>query len=252
MMGQSPRGDDDKEGPVALTLNEKLSKVLSFLVGLRDPRVFTVMAQRGFDQAALEEGWNLFTTAAGAKLRYSPPAPGVPGREATEIVAELDKWENGWFPVVQATLERHFPAVNEVVFKNLSQSEGRAVIVSVGTLLDRLGGLSAAGPDGPKALALIESRGLTPDVRKTARDLIARVQDLSTEAVPEVDPGAKAEQEEALAAAWGWYKEWATIARTLITRGDILIRLGLREMRRSTTEADPDDPGEGGDPPVEA
>ena len=230
---------------MALPLSEKLSRVLKLLVGVRNPRVFSILTTRGFTQEDLDEGWDLFTPAAGAKLRYTgrrgdPLAPDVAGR----LLGDLDHWENSWFPVVSATLERHHPEIHEVVFKNLSQTSGVEVVVSVGTLLDRIEKMKET-EEGPKADELLCSRGLTPEVRAQAATIVERLKRSEEAALPEIDLDSKEEQERALAGAWGWYREWSQIARTLITRGDVLIRLGLRKpIRRGAP--DDDDSGEEG------
>lgn len=237
---------------MALTLNEKLWRMLTFLVGMRDPRLFARMATRGMTTDILEEGWNLFTTAAGAKLRYTPSHGGLYGSpEEAKLLAELDDWENSWFPIIAATLSRHHSAVYEKVFENLSQTEGKAVIVSVGTMLDRVAGL-AGTPDGDAAAKLLESRGFTAAARKPAEDALAKLREIGEAAMPDVEPTSKEEQEKALEEAWAWYREWSTIARTLFKRGDVLIRLGLRKMRRGSSEpVGEEDDDEPVVPPVE-
>lgn len=237
---------------MALSLNEKLSKMLAFLVALRDPRIFAVMAKRGMTQEILDEGWTFFSTAAGAKLRYQPATAATQtSGEETKLLADLDGWENEWFPVIEAVLRRHFPALYERVFLNLSQTEGKAVIVSVSTMLERLRDLEGSA-DGKKALALLEARQFNAEARKPAEEILAKLRAVGEAVVPEVDALSKEEQEKALVEAWGWYREWSTIARTLITRGDVLIRMGLRRINRSGTEEDVDldveEPVVGGQP----
>ena len=217
---------------MALPLTEKLKRILVFLIGARNPRVFAVLGRRGFDQDNLEEGWTLFTVAAGARLKYIGKgrdrlAPDVARRH----LAALDEWENSWFPVVSATLTRHFPALHESLFHNLSQTYGPEVLVSVGTLLDRLKKMRA-GADGQRADELLASRGLTEQVRAEAATIIDRLRRSEDAPLPEIDPVSKEEQENAGADAWAWYREWSQIARTVIKRGDVLIRLGLRQPTR--------------------
>lgn len=226
---------------MALTLNEKLSRILTFLVGIRDPRIFATMATRGMTTDILQEGWTLFSTAAGANLRYTPSNQGMfRSADEAKLLAELDDWENLWFPTVAATLARHYPDIHARVFENLSQTEGKAVIVSVGALLDRIAGLAGTS-EGDAALQLLQARGFTADARKPAEDALAKLRDIGEAVVPDVDPLSKEEQEKALEQAWGWYREWSTIARTLFTRGDVQIRLGLRRTRRGTVEPDVDE-----------
>jgi len=156
--------------------------------------------------------------------------------KAKEYLADLDDWENAWFPVVSATLERHYPALHATIFKNLSQTSGAEVIVSVGTLLDRLDTMKASEA-GKKADALLVTRGLTTEVRAQASKLIDTIKQTEETVLPEIDPASKAEQEKALDKVWAWYREWSQIARTVIKRGDVLIRLGLRQPNRGSSEA---------------
>ena len=234
---------------MALTLNDKLWRMLSFLVGLRDPRLFAVMATRGMTPEIFEEGWNLFTTAAGAKLRYTSTGGLCGSPEETKLLAALDDWENSWFPILSATLSRHLPAMHEKVFENLTQTSGKGVIVSVGTLLDRYASLSGS-PNGDAAVQLLESRGFTAEARKPAEDALAKLCAIGEAVVPDIEPSSKEEQDKALEEAWAWYREWSTIARTLFKRGDILIRLGLRKMRRGSSEPIVDEDDEPITPPV--
>lgn len=217
---------------MALPLNEKLRRILSFLVGVRNPRVFSIMATRGFSHEDLEEGWELFTTAAGEKLTYSrrgtdPMAP----NEARRYLAELDHWENTWYPVISATLERHYPEIHEQVFKNLAQTDGVEVMVSVGTLIQRITEMQSSTA-GQEANALLNTRGLTNEIRDQATTIIDTLKKHEEAQLPQLDPAAVEKQRMAMVDAWTWYREWSQIARTVIKRGDVLVRLGLRQLER--------------------
>ena len=122
---------------MALPLNQKLHKQMEFLIGARHPAIYETLTTRGFNQETLDEGWSLLTVAAGAKLRY---------RERTGVVAASPA-RRSWapstrgktrLPLARAVLERHFPALAEAVFINLHQTSGAEVVLSVGTLLERL------------------------------------------------------------------------------------------------------------------
>ncbi|MBI5544701.1 MAG: hypothetical protein HY901_12490 [Deltaproteobacteria bacterium] len=207
------------------------------------------MATRGFTSTNLQEGWTLFTTAAGAKMDVVPTSPGTPSdAEAREALASLDIWENTWFPVISATLERHFPAIHAKVFLNLSQTVGRAVIISVKTMLDRLAGLEKQ-PNGEAAMKLLVTRGLTPEKIEDAQKLLKKLQAQGEAVIPTTSPASREEQEKALVDVWAWYREWSAIARTVITRGDVLARLGLRKLKRgSDEEGEEEDEGVPPDP----
>lgn len=136
--------------------------------------------------------------------------------------------ENAWFPVVDATLMRHFPRVRDELFKNISQTQGAQVVVSVGTLLERINEMEAQPTaESTEVLALLDSRGFTQRLR---REMYARIEQVrkSSEITPqEIEPNSAAERDAALAKAWDWYREWRQIARTVVRRRDMLMRLGL-------------------------
>jgi hypothetical protein len=212
---------------MALQLNDKILRIVTFVLNVRNPHIFAQLGTRGFSQATLDEGWRLTITATGSRLRFMEGAPVMVADEARDLLAALDGWENMWFPVVNATLTRHFPDLREQIFANLSQTSGSEVIFSVSTLLDRLEGVK-----GTAAGALLEERGFNADVRKVARDILAKLQQKQSAVLPELDPETRQEQEAALVEAWAWYREWSDIARTIIRRPGQLIRLGLRQPGR--------------------
>jgi len=223
---------------MGLGLTARLTKVLTFLYHVRDPVIWQRLQARGFDQAELDEGWRLFTTASGARLSYRGSAEPTPVKG---LLRQLDDWENAWFPVIDATLERHYPALHEALFFNLSQTRGQEVIVSVGTLLDRIDA-AALGERGQQALVLLARRGLTPAVWQQARDLLDTLKRGATDPGLQVDAATRAQQQRALDELWSWYREWTRIARTVIGRGDLLLRLGLRRPGRRSGD------GEGAEP----
>ena len=218
---------------MGLTLTEKLERNLAFLMGARHPRIFAILSTRGFDQEILAEGWDLFSLAAGARLRFSGTRTYLLSPdEARELIAKLDSIENMWFPVVSASLLRHFPDIRAEVFHNLSQTEGSEVLVSVGTLLTRIEEMKKT-EEGAKADELLIKRGFNEKLRAEIKTLIDRLKTAGESPVPEIEPSTREEQQKATAAAWAWYREWSTITRTVIKRGDMLIRLGLRRKKRA-------------------
>lgn len=230
--------------PIA-SIPEKLRRMLTLLYGLRDRIVRRALLRHGLDKAEIARGWQLFYTAARGLLSEEE-------LEETDVVAgalaELDAWENTWFPIVRATLGANFPAVADQVFLNLGQATGREVILTVTTLLDRVEGLgaAAAGTSERNAFALLERRGLDPAVRRGARDLLAAIQKLDLP-VETTETPSGSDPEADLRAAWTWYLEWSEIARVSIPRKDLRIRLGVSsptEPRDEPSDSDePTDPG---------
>jgi len=221
-----------------ISVPEKLRRILTFLYGLRDPRASSPLAAHGLDSAELQHGWSLFLAAArGIMAEGGEPQ----GEEIAGALAELDSWENKWFPIARASLNARYPAVADQVFLNLTQATGREVILTVQTFLDRVDPLfaAAAGTDNASAGQLLRSRRLTADACDRARALLSRIQDISLPATPAPPPPA--DRDAAVAAAWSWFQEWAEIARVVVLRKDLRIRLGVSQPTDHTDKPKPAD-----------
>ena len=219
---------------MGFSLNRKIEKMLNLLVGLRNPDIVQLLSSRGFTHEDLKEGWDLFLKAVGYREDFEVMTDdSATVRDKKTMLRELDQWENDWFPVVDATLQRRFESVHRKVFLNLSRSRGKMVLESVETILDRIESLKKSQQE-KAAMDLLEKRGLDAEERGQARDLIREIREADGS-----DPGQdelerhRMQTQGALDEAWAWYKEWSRIARTLIKRNDVLIRLGIRE--RSST-----------------
>lgn len=229
-------------------IGDKAERVLKLLLGLRNRKVASALASRGFGKDDLEEGLALLRGVTDVSLSVLPPASSDPA-----IIQQIDRWENEWFPVANATLLRHHPEIHARVFLNLSQTEGAAVVVSVSTFLERIAELGRAdagyGQAGKDARKLLQRRGLTPKVVDEAKALLEQV--ATIEAEPAELPDLEEERTrlaEAENAMWAWYLEWAEIARTAIKDRALLRRLGFlastSSRRRSATADDADEPDE--------
>jgi hypothetical protein len=228
-----------------LTIGQKAERVIKFLIALRNPRIVAVLAQYNFTQADLDEGWNLLRQITRTRLDVvSEDAPIDP-----DALRALDEWENKWFAISQATLKRHAPNVHDWVFRNLSQTEGVAVILSVGTFVERWermdkaekdDGLGTAGKDAKK---LLHARGLTPKTINAAKALLTK-QGQVDGPLPDLEKGADEETafEAGEKALWAWYLEWSKIARTTIKQRSLLRQLGfLRVTAGGKEEEEVDD-----------
>ena len=229
----------------AMTLGMKVRRTLTFLTGLAHPRVAARLAHHGFGEAQLAEGWELLTRVTGARLGRLPATSAA----QTDLDA-LDEWENKWFPITEATLARHFPAIRDRVSLNLRQSTGREVLVSVGTFLDHLAALAESeDADDAVALELLEQRGRNAQTRMEADLLLADI----TSVAETVEDQANQVEQELEDAMWTYYLEWSAIARTVIDDGRLLQRLGFRR-KRPTPPAEPETneaPTDGDPPPAE-
>jgi len=213
-----------------LTIGQKAERVLKLLIALRNAHIAAALAQHGFRNADLDEGWTLLRNVTRTRLDVSSESPNVD----PYILRALDVWENKWFVITEATLKRRAPEIHVRVFRNLSQTEGMAVIVSVSTFLERLeaidkpeheGGFGPAGKDARKLLA---QRGLTKGVIAEAKLLLGKLRKVDGP-LPDLDKLAAQDEdfEKAEAALWNWYLEWSAIARRTITHRGYLRQLGF-------------------------
>ncbi|AUX34680.1 MULTISPECIES: hypothetical protein [Sorangium] len=210
-----------------LTLRQKAVRVLQLLMGLRRDEIAAALVAHGFTDADLAEGWRLLQGLTRPRLdidvRPSAPEP--------DLIAALDGWENRWFPIAAATLKRRHPEVHAWMFRNLGQTEGAAVVVSVGTFVERWDQLArrkdkgGPGRDGREARKLLAWRGITREVVDEARELLARAEKVEPagDRSP-ADPENDGEQAEA--DLWGWYLEWSAVVRSAIQDRKLLRELG--------------------------
>ncbi|MCC6522049.1 MAG: hypothetical protein IT373_05260 [Polyangiaceae bacterium] len=225
-----------------LDVGDKAERVLRFMFGLVNPRILALLAGRGFTRLDYEEGWQLLR--ATGKIAFDELAPAAASDPT--VLGELDTWENLWFPIADATLSRRHPAVRERLFLNLTQTEGLAVVLSVGTFIDRLDAMAAGdaafGPDAKAARQVLEARGLTDAALGVARALILKVgpREVPPPVPVPVPPPAAEDRDKAEADMWAWYLEWSEIARRTVTSRRELRELGFLSPGRRGTRSDPD------------
>jgi len=235
-----------------LTVGQKAERVLALMLGLRKQKIAETLAAHGFSDDDMAEGWQLMQGLTRTRLGIiAGIAAASPG-----LVQKVDAWENKWFPIAESALKRHQPALHAWMFRNLTQTEGAAALLSVGTFIERHDALtkppSKGGPDdstiGEAAKKLLTKRGITKEVIDEARALLEEAGTLE-ESVPQP---AELDYTAAEAALWSWYLEWSTIARSAITSRKLLRELGFRQTTSKGEDADgEDEDDEASDPPGE-
>ncbi|WP_437508280.1 hypothetical protein [Sorangium sp. So ce1099] len=213
-----------------LTIGQKAERVLLLLMGLRKNKVAAALVAHGFSDDDLSEGWRLLQRVTRTRLGFVATAAATD----TGLINEIDAWENKWFPIASATLKRHTPQAHAFLFRNLTQTEGAAVLVSVSTFVERWESLGKSkekgGPDaeGDEARKILAKRGLTKAVIDEAKQLLARAGKL--ESIADVPPAAASDEDfdRAEQQLWDWYLEWSTIVQTAIKDRRILRELGFR------------------------
>jgi hypothetical protein len=216
-------------------------KALTFLratatkVGIR-----AALFPAGYTPQEQEVGWSWLQRASGY-------VPGVGSVEddatARAAIAEVDAWDEPGFRRIGAALQRLHPEQHAFVFAGLEAARGAGALLTVATLLDRLDALakgrsSATEVADRQALATLNARGITPELRSHLRGLIAAAQVAATPALAS-NPSAE-DRAQALLELRAWYKDWSETARAVISRKDYLIMLGLSK-RRSSGSAEVDE-----------
>lgn len=236
-----------KPGPSETVLAQLPARALTFLSTLgRSVPIRAALAERGYTDDDHEEGWSFLHDVSAYRsptVTSKTTAPAVRAAQTT-----VDAWDEPTFRIIRATLERRFPEQEAFVMGGLAASTGDASVVGVKTLLDRLDELEngkdrkATRKEDHGALAILAKKGIDKAERARLRELVqtASRKDMP-EAEEELEARKKARTEgpdkstEAHAAALlklhAWYREWSETARSVITRRDYLIRLGLAKRK---------------------
>lgn len=222
----------EPDSPSRQTLDEVPNRVFTFVMAVAvNPAIAAALATRGYNDQEHEYAW----TRVSKLVALPPAAAGTPDidRAVREAMAELDAWDEPHFACIKAVLKRRHRAQHDFVFKNLEPRQGDEAVLSVSTLLDRLDALESA-PErqatrqaDEAALATLAARGYTKAERERLRALVNLAQGLVIPAAP-----STAERERIVHELYDWLIDWSTTARTVITRRDYLIRLGLAKRRK--------------------
>ena len=215
------------------TQENALGRALQFLRAVgTDAVIMEQLKQTGFDEAAQKQGWQLVLAAYAAS---NGPIVGLMSESPlNDAITKVDAWQSSMFVRAHAVLRRFHPEQDAYVFENLAPGAGIAAVAAVATFLDRLDALESSADRKTMrkadhaALAVLEQRGITKEQRKEMRTLVKWIE--STPAQPTTTP-QQSPREAALLAMYDWVQDWSECARTVITRRDQLIRLGIGKRR---------------------
>jgi hypothetical protein len=202
------------------------------------PAIRAALHQGGYSEGDHGRGWALLLAVLGYQLPpHSAPSQAEQVRQR-EAASQLDQWDGPAFDRARAALEHRFPEQASYVFANLSAKSGPDSIGAVRTFLDRVGALragsdparSATRTEDAAAAELLAQRRIV-DVHEEQRlraliDDAIRIAELPLAAEP--DPS---QRQQTLRELDAWLRDWRETARTLVTRRDYQIRLGLAERR---------------------
>lgn len=231
-------------------LTYRLARVLRFLSSLRDPGVAARLAQRGFDEAEAERGWQLFDAASGRHMAMHFPSD-LPDMSFGEVIERVGEWYRTAYDIADATLRHEFPHLHEQVFAELTKARGVKGILHAKLLIERLDQLARSDdPARSEALALLAKRGLDQEQLDDGGELIRGEHRSGRPASPEGFAEAEQQREADEASLWDWYLAWSQIARTVVDSKRLRIRMGISQMGRAGGAAPEEDAGDDREPVV--
>ena len=217
------------------TAELSLDRALSMLRTIgTDPAIRTAMQKVGFDLADQKQGWTLVLKACSAPVataHFTPQAG--PVADATQ---KLEAWQATMFLRAHAALRRLHPEQDAFVFDNILSGGGAASVVAVSMFVNRYEALEnsperkATRKGDHAALATLDRRGVTKEEVKRAKDLVHLIETTPAPEVVETAPPTD-ERMAALTELYAWVQDWSDCARSVITRRDQLIRLGIGKRR---------------------
>lgn len=225
---------------------ERATKLLSAIGAV--PELRTLMQQAGMHDDDLIEGRTLLLDCLAAPRGPNEPRDTAAAANQRAAVATLDQWDEPTFARAKAALSRYFPATCDYLFDNLASARGADAVRGVATFLARLQTLetgkdanrSAHAQNDKRAVELLAKRGLT----KEERERVGKLVDLAlapTPVLPKVETEGEAERRrQKLTSLKLWFDDWSATARTVVTKRNYLIRMGLASRHVAPTAADTD------------
>lgn len=195
----------------------------------------TALAEVGFTQTDHDEGWAL-VRAVPTILKVVP----LPNAQA-QAMNELDAWRGPTFAKARSALTRLHPHLIDFVFADVVESGGPfSAPLAVGKFLAHLNALENdpsrkhTRAADHAALATLAGRLITKEVRARMAVLVTIAEEAA--APTTVDTTSPEVRKNALIALHAWLTDWSECAKAVISRRDILIRLGIGK-RRSRKQA---------------
>lgn len=234
--------------PSRFILDETPSRALALLRALGTSKpIRAQLAARGYSSNDHAEGWKLLFKASGYAM--VPEASVEDPNPARNAIRELDAWDERGFRLARAALRRLHPEQEAFVFEKLEASQGAQAVLGIASFLDRLDSLErsterkATRKADHAALDTLAKRGVTKAERERLRALLDVAQSSPEISAADLEGDAtsataKEQRDIELANLRAWYDDWAETARSVVTRRDYLIRLGLAKRRSARKAAD--------------
>jgi hypothetical protein len=213
------------------TLKAGPPRLLAFLQGVADPAIRALFAPLGWSDERVEEAWALLSELRAVNHLPSAGAPDP----TVEAIATCEAWQATGLIRARAMLQLSAPEQATYLFQDFEAGKGTSAVLNVATFLERRQVLaSGAERKGSRkadheALGVLEETGCNKEVVAQLQAAVETVQSVA----PQSPLAAEADtrRTEVLRRIHAWITAWSEMARTVITRRDQMIRLGLAKRR---------------------
>jgi len=223
------------------TLGGVPARTLKFLEGAGAPGIRSALAGVGWNATHIDEAWALLTALKATHVVAPPPQ----GDSVLEAINACETWQATSFVRARARLTLTFPDQATFLFADITPGKGMEAVLNVATFLARRHtlasgtGRKATRKVDHEALAFLEKTGITKEEIARLGGLVGKAHDVVVPDDTQAEEAKRLGDERLviLRKLYAWLTAWSEIARTVVTRRDQLIRLGLAKRRASSSKA---------------
>jgi hypothetical protein len=231
------------------TLKLAPARMLTFLQAVGSSAdIVTLLTTLGWSDERQKEAWSLLGDLfAVQKRRGAVGTRATPAAFAATTACEV--FLATGMVCARAMLAMTHPEQATFLFEGLTASKGVVAVLDAGRFLDRCEALQKGAARGAshkadlEALATMATTGTTKETLRALRDQVAVAKSFVASPLTKdevaLERAATAHQREALRKIYAWITTWSEMARTVIKRRDLQIRLGIARPRRTKPRPQP-------------
>jgi hypothetical protein len=221
------------------TLKLAPGRLLTFLEAVTEPAIRAQFATLGWSDERLDEAWSLLGELKAASV--------VPVEAAIDPIPEAmrscEAWQATTLVRMRALLQMSHPEQAAFLFGDIEPGKGTAAVLNAATFLERRRALDKdprrkdTRTADHEALAMIDETLMAKASIKELEANVATVQSAGDASERLTRPKRDGQRLEALRKIHAWVTAWSEMARTVVTRRDQLIKLGIAKRRAPKSKA---------------
>lgn len=223
-----------------ITLKHAPARLLQFLQAMSDPVIRTKFNAINWSDERGNEGWALLE-----ELRVASVAkPVATENPVTEAITQCEEWQSTGLVRARAMLQMTHPEQAQFLFHDFVSGPGMEAVLNVATFLNRRGLLTrsaerkATHRADVESLSVLEQVGITKDELKKLEKIVSTAQSAPAALSDDTEQSEiESERREVLRKIHVWITGWSDMARTVITRRDQAIKLGIAKRRARKAKA---------------